>query len=237
MANEPEISKKPGTLYLVSTPIGNLEDITLRALRVLKEADLVAAEDTRRTRLLFQRYQISRAITSYHDHNKETRSPALLDRLLSGKSVALVSDAGTPGISDPAFYLVRLAIEREVPVVPVPGPSALVSALVVSGLPPDRFIFEGFLPTKSGRRRARLKDLMHEERTLLFFESPHRLTRTLEDVLEIMGDRPAVVARELTKKFEEVTRGPVSRLLGHYREKKARGEVVIVLAGRLAQKS
>jgi 16S rRNA (cytidine1402-2'-O)-methyltransferase len=226
-----------GTLYLVSTPIGNLEDITLRALRVLKEADLIAAEDTRRTRLLLQRHQISRPITSYHDHNKEARSPALLDRLLNGQSVALVSDAGTPGISDPAFYLVRLAIEQGVPVVPIPGPSALVSALVVSGLPPDRFVFEGFLPAKSGRRQARLKALAHEERTLLFFESPHRLTRTLEDILQIMGDRRAAVARELTKKFEEVVRGSVSRLLHHYGEKKPRGEVVIILAGCIAQKS
>lgn len=226
-----------GTLYLVSTPIGNLEDITLRALRVFKEVDLIAAEDTRRTRLLLQRYQISQPITSYHDHNKEARSPVLLNKLLSGKSVALASDAGTPGISDPAFYLVRLAIEHQVPVVPVPGPSALISALIVSGLPPDRFAFEGFLPAKSGRRRTRLKALAHEERTILLFESPHRLRRTLEDILEVMGDRRAVVARELTKKFEEVTRGSVAQLLDHYREKKPRGEVVIVLAGCPAQKS
>jgi len=237
MASNLEHSKKSGTLYLVSTPIGNLEDITLRALRVLKEADLIAAEDTRRTRLLLQRYQISRPMTSYHDHNKEARSPFLLDKLLQGKSVALASDAGTPGISDPAFYLVRLAIEHGVPVVPVPGPSALVSALIVSGLPPDRFAFEGFLPSKSGRRQSRLKALAREERTLLFFESPHRLKRTLEDILEVLGDRRAAVARELTKKFEEIARGSVSQLLDHYGEKKPRGEVVIVLAGCLLQKS
>jgi 16S rRNA (cytidine1402-2'-O)-methyltransferase len=226
-----------GTLYLVSTPIGNLEDITIRALRVLGEVDLVAAEDTRRTRLLLQRHRISQQMTSYHDHNKESRARLLLQKLLAGKSVALTSDAGTPGISDPAFYLVRLAIEHGVPVVPVPGPTALISALIVSGLPPNRFAFEGFLPTKSGRRRARLKALVHEERTILFFESPHRLRRTLEDIMEVMGDRRAAVARELTKKFEEVVRGSVAQLLDHFEEKRIRGEVVIVLAGCSAQKS
>jgi 16S rRNA (cytidine1402-2'-O)-methyltransferase len=176
-------------------------------------------------------------MTSYHDHNKETKSRLLLQKLLAGKSVALTSDAGTPGISDPAFYLVRLAIEHGVPVIPVPGPTALISALIVSGLPPDRFAFEGFLPIKSGRRRARLKALVHEERTLLFFESPYRLKRTLEDILEIMGDRRAAVARELTKKFEQVARGSVAQLLDHFGEKRVRGEVVIVLAGCSAQKS
>ncbi len=223
-----------GTLYLVSTPIGNLEDITLRALRVLKEVELIAAEDTRRTRRLLRHYQISRPLISYHDHNKEARSPSLLEKLNSGKSLALVSDAGTPGISDPAFYLVRLAIQHGVPVVPVPGPSALISALIVSGLPPDRFAFEGFLPAKSGRRRKKLQALAGEERTILFFESPYRLKRTLEDILEIMGDRRATVARELTKKFEEVARGTVAHLLDHFEEKKPRGEVVIVLAGYTA---
>ncbi|MCK4272418.1 16S rRNA (cytidine(1402)-2'-O)-methyltransferase, partial [bacterium] len=216
------------------TPIGNLEDITLRALRVLKEVELIAAEDTRRTRRLLRHYQISRPLISYHDHNKEARSPSLLEKLNSGESLALVSDAGTPGISDPAFYLVRLAIQHGVPVVPVPGPSALISALIVSGLPPDRFAFEGFLPAKSGRRRRKLKALAGEERTILFFESPYRLKRTLEDILEIMGDRRATVARELTKKFEEVTRGTVTQLLEHYGEKKPRGEVVIVLTGYTA---
>ena len=231
MSNTPA---NTGTLYLVSTPIGNLEDITLRALRVLKEVELIAAEDTRRTRRLLRHYQISRPLISYHDHNKEARSPSLLEKLNSGKSLALVSDAGTPGISDPAFYLVRLAIQHGVPVVPVPGPSALISALIVSGLPPDRFAFEGFLPAKSGRRRRKLKALAGEERTILFFESPYRLKRTLEDILEIMGDRRATVARELTKKFEEVTRGTVTQLLEHYGEKKPRGEVVIVLTGYTA---
>lgn len=226
-----------GTLYLVSTPIGNLEDITLRALRVLEEVDLIAAEDTRRTKLLLHHYQITGPITSYHDHNKEARSPSLIKALLSGKSVALASDAGTPGISDPAFYLVRLAIHHQVPVVPVPGPTALISALIVSGLPTDRFAFEGFLPTKSGRRKARLKFLSQEERTILLFESPHRLERTLREILEVIGDRRAAVTRELTKKFEEIIRGSVAQLLDHFKEKKPRGEVVIVVAGCPAQKS
>ena len=237
MENLREKIVKAGTLYLVSTPIGNLGDITLRALRVLEDVDLIAAEDTRKTRLLLQRHRITKYMTSYHDHNKETRSPSLLKKLLGGKSVALTSDAGTPGISDPAFYLVRLAIEHGIPVVPVPGPTALISALIVSGLPPDRFAFEGFLPTKSGRRRARLQSLVDEERTILFFESPHRLKRALEDILEIMGDRRVAVARELTKKFEEVARGSVAQLLDHFGEKRIRGEVVIVLAGCSAQKS
>jgi 16S rRNA (cytidine1402-2'-O)-methyltransferase len=237
MPPNPKHTAKPGTLYLVATPIGNLEDMTFRAVRVLGETDLIAAEDTRRTRRLLQRYQISRPITSYHDHNKEARSPKLLERLLKGESVALVSDAGTPGISDPAFYLVRLAIEHEVPVVPVPGPTALISALVVSGLPPDRFAFEVFLPVKKGRRRRKLEALAGEGRTLLFFESPHRLARTLEDILEILGDRRVVVARELTKKFEEISRGTVSQLLARYQSEKARGEVVIVLDGCPVQKS
>ncbi len=226
-----------GILYLVSTPIGNLEDITLRALRVFREADVIVAEDTRRTRRLLQRYRIAKPVTSYHDHNKEAKSPLLLNSLLAGKTVALASDAGTPGISDPAFYLVRLAIAEDVPVVPVPGPTALISALIVSGLPPDRFVFEGFLPPKGGRRRSRLEALVDEKRTMVFFESPHRLKRTLVDILEIMGDRPAAVARELTKKFEEVTRGSVAQLLERYEKRKVKGEMVIIVAGCPAQKS
>ena len=237
MPNITEHTAKTGTLYLVSTPIGNLEDITFRAVRVLGEVDLIAAEDTRRTRRLLQHFQISRPIISYHDHNKEVRSPRLLDRLLTGESVALVSDAGTPGVSDPSFYLVRLAIQHDVPVVPVPGPTSLIAALVVSGLPPDRFAFEGFLPVKKGRRRHKLETLAGEERTLLFFESPHRLARALENILEVLGDRRVVVARELTKKFEEIKRGTVSQLLAHYQTVKPRGEVVIVLDGCSVQKS
>jgi len=226
-----EHSPDRGTLYLVATPIGNLEDITLRALRMLREADLLAAEDTRRTRRLLDHYDISRPLISYHDHNKQHRSTRLLRALEEGRSVALVSDAGTPGISDPAFYLVRLAVERDLPVVPVPGPASPIAALVVSGLPPDRFVFEGFLPVKAGKRRARLQELAGESRTIVLFESPHRLVRTLGDILGILGDRPAAVARELTKKFEEVSRGPVSGLLERYGEKKPKGEMVIIVGG------
>jgi len=221
-----------GTLYLIATPIGNLEDITFRALRMLRQVDLLAAEDTRRTRRLLDHYDISRALISYHDHNKQHRSARLLEALEQGRSVALVSDAGTPGISDPAFYLVRLAVEHDVPVVPIPGPASPIAALVASGLPPDRFVFEGFLPVKAGKRRARLQALADDPRTIVLFESPHRMIRTLQDIRDVLGDRPAAVARELTKKFEEISRGTVSELLERYTEKNPRGEMVIVLAGR-----
>jgi 16S rRNA (cytidine1402-2'-O)-methyltransferase len=227
-----EQTTRPGTLYLIATPIGNLEDITLRALRMLRQVDLLAAEDTRRTRRLLDHYNITRPLISYHDHNKQYRSARLLDALTEGKSVALVSDAGTPGISDPAFYLVRLAIEHDVPVVPIPGPASPIAALIISGLPPDRFVFEGFLPVKAGKRRSRLQELAEETRTLVLFESPHRLVRTLREIQDVMGDRQAAVARELTKKFEEVTRGTVSQLISTYTGKKPRGEMVIVVAGR-----
>jgi len=223
---------EPGTLYLVSTPIGNLEDITFRALRMLQEADLIAAEDTRRTRRLLDHYDISRPLISYHDHNKQHRSIRLLEALQEGKSVALVTDAGTPGISDPAFFLVRMAIGHDVPVVPIPGPTSPIAALIVSGLPPDRFVFEGFLPVKAGKRRARLRELAGEDRTIVLFESPHRLIRTLHEIQDSLGDRQAAVARELTKKFEEISRGPVSQLIATYSERKPKGEMVIVLAGR-----
>jgi len=223
---------QPGTLYLVATPIGNLEDITFRALRILRQADLLAAEDTRRTRRLLDHYEISRPVISYHDHNKQHRSVRLLEALQEGKSVALVSDAGTPGISDPAFTLVRLAIEHDVPVVPIPGPASPIAALIASGLPPDRFVFEGFLPAKAGKRRTRLQGFIGETRTIVLFESPHRLVRTLGEILDILGDRQAAVARELTKKFEEINRGPVSQLLERYADRKPKGEMVIILAGR-----
>jgi 16S rRNA (cytidine1402-2'-O)-methyltransferase len=234
MLTNPDQTTNPGTLYLIATPIGNLEDITFRALRMLREVDRVAAEDTRRTRLLLDHYGISRPLISYHDHNKEQRSIRLLEDLEKGETVALVSDAGTPGISDPAYYLVRLAIQHDVPVVPIPGPASPIAALVISGLPPDRFVFEGFLPAKAGKRRSRLRNLIDEARTIVLLESPHRLVKTLQDIQDIMGDRQAAVVRELTKKFEEVSRGSVSQLLESYAEKKPKGEMVIVLAGRPA---
>jgi 16S rRNA (cytidine1402-2'-O)-methyltransferase len=214
----------------VSTPIGNLEDMSLRAVRILKEVDIVAAEDTRRTGLLFQHFGIENRLESYFDHNKEQKGPYLINRLMEGDSIAVVSDAGTPGISDPAFNLVRSAVEKNITVVPIPGPTAAVSALVISGLPTDRFVFEGFLPVKKGRK-SRLCELRQESRTLVFYESPHRLLRTLKDFLEILGDRHIAVARELTKKFEEISRGRVSELIDIYSRRKILGEFVLVLQG------
>ncbi len=221
-----------GTLFLVSTPIGNLEDITLKALRVLKEADLIAAEDTRKTGILLKGYSISNQLTSYHDYNKEKKAPCLLEELKSGKSVALVSDAGTPGISDPAYLLVKYAVEEGIRVESVPGPSAFVSALIISGLPTDKFVFEGFLPAKPGKRKKRISELAGEERTLILYESPHRLLRTLEDLISIWGDRKASIARELTKKFEEVKRGKLSEIKGYFESTKIKGEFVIVVEGK-----
>jgi 16S rRNA (cytidine1402-2'-O)-methyltransferase len=227
-------SVEPGVLYVVSTPIGNLEDITLRALKVLKEVDIVAAEDTRRTGLLLKHYGIKNRLKSYHDFNKEKKAPALIEQLKSSKSVAVTSDAGTPGVSDPCFVLVKLALQEKIKVVPIPGASALLSALVVSGLPTDRFAFEGFLPAKSGKRRKRLEELREEKRTLIFYESPHRLLKTLKDVSEILGERKMVVARELTKKFEEIKRGTPEEIKEYFEKSKAKGELVLVIEGAKA---
>jgi len=223
-------SAQRGTLYLVSTPIGNMEDITLRALRVLREADIIAAEDTRRTGLLLNYFAIKNQLESYHDHNKEKKTPHLLSRLSQGYSVALVSDAGTPGISDPAFYLVREAIKTSVPVVSIPGPTAAIAGLTVSGLPTDRFLFEGFLPTKKGRKN-RLETLVRESRTIVLYEAPHRLVRTLSDLLTNLGDRPIVVCRELTKKFEEILRGSISEMVTLFSHRKIQGEFVLIIKG------
>jgi 16S rRNA (cytidine1402-2'-O)-methyltransferase len=220
-----------GTLYIVATPIGNLEDITLRAIRVLKEADLIAAEDTRHTRHLLDRYQIGTQLTSYHDHNKEEKAPVLVARLLEGKNIALVSDAGTPGISDPGYFLINLAVDQNVPVVPIPGATAAIAALSISGLPTDRFVFEGFLPAKHIARLKRLKELMNEERTLIFYEAPHKIVKAIEDMLEIFGDRRAVITRELTKIHEETIRGTLSEILGHLRTGTIKGEFTIIVHG------
>ncbi len=222
----------PGILYLVSTPIGNLEDITLRALRVFKEVDLIAAEDTRKTGILLKNYSISNRLTSYHDFNKEKKAYDLLQSLKSGNSIALVSDAGTPGISDPAFLMVKLAIQEGIRVESIPGPTAFVSALIISGLPTDKFVFEGFLPSKTGKRKKRIQELSGEERTLIFYESPHRFMETLEDLLSILGDRKICVARELTKKFEEVKRGKLTEIKGYFEATKVRGEFVLILEGK-----
>ncbi len=224
--------RNSGTLYLVSTPIGNLEDITLRALRILKEVNLIAAEDTRKTGILLKNYSISNRLISYHDFNKEQKVHSLIQELKSGNSIALVSDAGTPGISDPAFLLVKLAIQDGIRVESVPGPTAFVSALIISGLPTDKFIFEGFLPIKAGKRKKRISELCEEKRTLIFYESPHRFLKTLSDLLSIFGDRRVSIARELTKKFEEVKRGNLSEITEYFKTMKIKGELVIVIEGK-----
>ncbi len=218
-------------LYVVSTPIGNLRDITLRALDVLGQVDLVAAEDTRRTGVLLRTYGIHTPTTSYHEYNRVRKTPELVRRLQAGQSVALVSDAGTPGISDPGAHLVREALAQGIPIQAVPGPTALLTALVISGLATDRFVFEGFLPVKKGRR-TRLESLREEPRTLVFYESPHRLLRTLRELLAVLGDRRAVVARELTKKFEEVVRGSLSELVTAIEVRGVKGEVVLIVEGK-----
>jgi 16S rRNA (cytidine1402-2'-O)-methyltransferase len=223
------IAAMPGTLYLVATPIGNLDDITLRAIKVLGEVDLIACEDTRHTRKLLTHYGINARTISYHEHNERERAADLVKRLNAGSSVAVVSDAGTPGISDPGFRLVQSAIENQIRVVPVPGASALVNALIASGLPTDEFFFGGFLPSRSGARRTRLKALESIPATLIFYEAPHRLGGALRDAAEILGHRQAVVARELTKLHEEIARGSLLELAERYASEKVRGETVLVI--------
>ena len=218
-----------GTLYVVATPIGNLADITHRALQVLTKVDVIACEDTRHTRKLLQHYGIATKTVSYHEHNEKQRSEQLIDDLQKGSDVAVVSDAGTPAISDPGFRLVRAAIENNITVVPVPGPSALITALVATGLPTDEFFFAGFLPSRTGARQSRLRELVSIPATLIFYEAPHRLAGTLNDAHSILGEREAVVARELTKLHEELRRGKLSELAEHYSREEVRGEVVLVI--------
>ena len=224
------MSVNTGTLFLVSTPIGNLEDISLRALRVLKEVDIIAAEDTRRTGILLRHFGIQTKMDSYYDHNKTRKAPFLISQLLKGNSIAVVSDAGTPGISDPAYYLVCRASEASIPIIPVPGATALISGLIVSGLATNRFVFEGFLPTKKGRK-TRLEALTAEQRTIILYEAPHRLMRTLSDLLEVLGDRTIAVCREMTKKFEEILRGSISDIIRVFSHRKPRGEFVLIIQG------
>lgn len=220
-----------GALYIVSTPIGNLEDITLRALRILKSVDIIAAEDTRKTKILLNHYGIEKELISYYQFNELKRIPEIINKLKSGKSVAVVSDAGTPGISDPAYRLVKKAVEEEIKIIPIPGASALLSALVVSGLPTDSFVFEGFLPHKKGRK-TKLEKLKSEERTIILYESPHRILKTLHEILETLGDRKITVAREITKKFEELMYGRVSDVIRQLETRTVQGEFVIVLSGK-----
>ena len=224
-----------GQLYVVATPLGNLEDITLRALRVLQEVDLIATEDTRRTRILLDHYQIHKPLTSLYDHNEAQKAPVLIRRLQEGASIALVSEAGTPLISDPGYRLVQLAISREITVIPIPGPSAVVTVLSVAGLPTDRFVFEGFLPKKPGKRRRRLEALGEEPRTLIFYESPRRVHDLLSEMQALWGDRRVVVARELTKKFEAILRGRITEVQVQLEEHPPQGEVTLVVEGATAE--
>jgi 16S rRNA (cytidine1402-2'-O)-methyltransferase len=223
--------RQPGVLYVVSTPIGNLEDITLRALRVLREVDLIAAEDTRRTRQLLTHYGIRKPLISYHDFNRRMREKTLLQELREGKSIALVTDAGTPGISDPGEELVLGAIQESIPLIPIPGPAALISALSVSGLPTESFLFYGFLPSRAAARKKWLASLKDRPETLVFYESPRRVGSLLQDAAQILGDRRVVVAREMTKVYEEVYRGSVSEVLERLGEEEVKGEVTIILEG------
>lgn len=217
------------TLYIVATPIGNLEDITLRALRVLEEAALIAAEDTRKTRHLLTAYGIKTPLTSYHEHNKRAKLPYILNQL-EEKDVALVSEAGIPGLSDPGYELILTASRQGIPVVPIPGPSAAITALVVSGMPTHQFTYLGFLPRKTGERRRLIKSVAEEPRTMIAFESPHRLLTTLDDLKEVLGDRRIAIARELTKIHEEVFRGRISEAIEHFKE--PRGEFTMVIDGK-----
>jgi 16S rRNA (cytidine1402-2'-O)-methyltransferase len=223
---------KPGTLYVVGTPIGNLEDMTFRAVKILQTVDLIAAEDTRHTGRLLQHFQIETPQISYHEHNQSSRIPDLLAQLENGKAIAVVTDAGMPGISDPGYELVKGCVDAGIPVVPIPGASAVITALSAAGLPTDRFVFEGFLPTKAQQRNSHLECLKTEPRTLIFYESPHRLRETLRDFAHTFGlHRQIVIARELTKLYEEFWRGTIEEAITHYSQREPQGEYTLVLAG------
>ncbi|MFV1950381.1 MAG: 16S rRNA (cytidine(1402)-2'-O)-methyltransferase [Nitrospinota bacterium] len=226
-------NEEKGTLYIVSTPIGNMEDITLRALRILKEVDLIAAEDNRRTRKLLTHYNISTTMTSYHDYNKKRKGKELIKKLREGHNVALVSDAGTPGISDPAYHLIQLSLGEGINIIPIPGATAIIAALTISGLPTDRFVFEGFLPRKKGMKKKRkLKEIAEEDRTVVLYESPHRLAHTLGEMSSILGERRIVIAREMTKMYEEILRGNCESLVKDVKEREWKGEITIVIEGK-----
>ena len=231
----PEIKRmieqtKPGTLYVVATPIGNLEDISYRAVRVLKEADLIACEDTRHTAKLLHHYGIDKPTVSYHEHNEASRAEELVTKLIAGLNVAQVSDAGMPGISDPGYRVIKLAIERGVPVVPIPGASALVAALAASGLPTNSFQFLGFLPARSGERRTLLESVRDAQQTTVVYEAPHRIAETMKDIVELLGaERPVVLARELTKVHEEFIRGSAAQVLHRAQEHELKGEITLLV--------
>jgi len=225
-----------GILYICGTPIGNLEDITLRALKILKKVKLIAAEDTRHTKKLLNHYQINTKVSSYYEYNKFKKAPYLVEILKNGQDIALVSDAGMPGISDPGYVLVNLALKNNIKIIPVPGVSALLAALVVSGLPTDKFVFEGFLPRKIKERKRYFRSIENEERTVIFYETPHRLKRALKDMLEIWGNREIVIARELTKKYEEIIRGKLSQVLTEISTMEIKGEITLVVQGGTKKK-
>jgi 16S rRNA (cytidine1402-2'-O)-methyltransferase len=220
-----------GVLYVVATPIGNLEDITLRALRTLKEVDLIAAEDTRHTRNLLNHYDIRTPLTSYHEHNERTKAQPLVERLLGGANIALVSDAGTPAIADPGYRLIVEAVRAGVWIIPLPGPSALATVLSASGLPTDRFVFEGFLPAKRQERRRKLEGVRNDARTLIFYQTPHRLKESLVDMQEILGGREIVIGREVSKVHEEFLRGTIGEVIGRLADREVRGEITLVVHG------
>jgi 16S rRNA (cytidine1402-2'-O)-methyltransferase len=226
-----EDKQREGVLYIVSTPIGNLGDITLRALRILKEVDMIAAEDTRQTKKLLNHYEIKKHPVSYHDHNKIRQGEMIAGKLKEGLDVALVSDAGTPGISDPSYYLINLSLKEGIRVEPVPGPTAAITALSISGLPTDRFVFEGFLPRKKGKRRKRLEELSQEERTIILYESPYRIYNVLEEIFSVMGNRKIVIGREMTKRYEEIIRGELEYILGQMKGREIKGEITVILKG------
>jgi len=220
----------PGALYLVATPIGNLQDMTFRAVEVLRTVDVIACEDTRHTRNLLNHFRISNNVVSYHEHNEQERAEELAELLIGGESVAIVSDAGTPGICDPGYRIVGRAIEIGADVVPIPGPVAFVAAAVASGIATDSIFFGGFLPSKKGERRRRLEEVSQIPATLIFYETPHRLLNALADCQDVLGDRPAAISRELTKIHEETVRGTVSELRRHFADNKVKGEIVLVIA-------
>ncbi|SYZ73327.1 Ribosomal RNA small subunit methyltransferase I [Candidatus Zixiibacteriota bacterium] len=234
--SESNNSQTKGILYLVPTPIGNLGDITPRALEILKGAELIACEDTRLSGRLLAHFGIQKKLISYHDFNEEARLPRLLKILQEGGNVAVVTDAGSPGLSDPAYRIIRAAIDNNIAVSPLPGANALIPALTGSGLPLDRFFFEGFLPNKSGARRNRLNSLRDLEHTLIFYESPFRIEKTLNDALDILGDREACIAREISKIYEEFIRGSLSKILEGIKGRHIKGEIVFLIAGALKKK-
>jgi len=225
----------PGKLYVVATPIGNLEDITFRAVRILGEVSLIAAEDTRRTRILLKHYAIRTPLTSLYEQNESIKAPFIIGKIKDGQNIACVADAGTPSLSDPGYLLIRCALEAGIEIVPIPGPSALITALSVSGLPMDHFVFQGFLPDKKGKKKAALLTIKDDPRTQIFYESPNRLLATLKDVGELLGNRFVVVARELTKVYEEVVRGDVAEVMRAFEGKTVKGEVTLVVAGKKAE--